>query len=172
MSYTISPATTSSYEAFKELLGTIPERDPKTFFAFSEEVLEEIFEKPDTWCVLVYKEASKEASPIAGGFIWRPADDDSDVVKEEHEGGDIGFKPGEYLQLDNTVVHPDFRGRNMQANIIMKLIESIHMPAVATVAPSNKASLNNLEKCGFKIQKTVKRHDDYERHVMLFSPKE
>lgn len=92
---------------------------------------------------------------------------DSSYVHAEHEGADIGLEAGSYLQLDNTVVLPEYRGNGFQKVIIEKLLEGIDVPVVATVAPSNIASFKTLERCGLRIERTVERRGGFQRHVML-----
>lgn len=148
---------------FLELLSKIPERDPTTFFAFDDDVIAEIFAKPDTRCSFVFD----DDVAVAGGFIWRPETGDPPNVCAEHEGADIGLKAGEYLQLDNTVVLPEYRGCGLQKIVIEALIEDVDIPIVATVAPSNTASFKTLERCGLEVRRTLERRGGYRRHVML-----
>lgn len=155
-------------EAFCNLLERIPERDPRTFFAFEPAVVTEIFASGETICSLAF--ADGEVSPIAGGFIWGPSASDPDELKAEHEGGDVGFVPGTYLQIDNTIVDPTHRGQRLQAHIIEHLVEGATEPIVATVSPENPASLKNLLSCGFEIRKTVERHGGFKRHVIVREP--
>lgn len=153
-------------KGFLELLSRIPEHDPSIFFAFNKDIVQEIFDKSDTVCTLVYD----NNIPIAGGFIWRPSDKDSPALKAEHEGDIIGLPTDSYLQLDDTVVDPKYRGQKLQRFVIESLLKIAKLPVVAIVSPTNPKSIANLEHCGFKIQKTVKWHGDYMRHVMIAHP--
>ncbi len=134
-----------------------------TFFAFDDDVVAKVFSKPETICSLIFD----GEAPVAGGFIWKPASDDVVCLRNEHEGVDIGLKAGCYLQLDNTVVLPGYRGNNLQRTVVSNLLSDVELPVVATVAPSNAASLKTLEDCGFRIQRTVERRGGFQRHVML-----
>lgn len=134
-----------------------------TFFAFDDDVIAEIFAKPDTRCSFVLD----DELVVAGGFIWKPEADDPPNVRAEHEGVDIGLKAGEYLQLDNTVVLPEYRGSGLQRVVIEALVKGVNIPIVATVAPSNIASFKTLERCGLEVCRTLERRGGYRRHVML-----
>ena len=152
---------------FLKLLEKIPERDPRTFFAFSPEVVKAIFAKEDTRCVLMKND---EQEIVAGGILWRPSKSDPEDVLAEHEGEELGLKADDYWQLDNTVVVPSSRGAGLQAHIVRKLLDEVTEEeiVVATVSPENPASKRTLLKCGFEIRKLVKRHEDFERYIVSY----
>lgn len=151
-------------EDYSNLISKIPECGRETFFAFSKKLLDEIFLKKDTLCCLFYD----NDIAVAGGVLWHPEDSDSLELKREHEGSGIDLEVGTYLQLDNTIVLPEYRGRKLQQRVVSSLIKDKTLPVVATASPKNIISCNNLLFCGMKKERLVLRHENIERFVFLY----
>lgn len=66
-----------------------------------------------------------------------------------------------------TIVRPMYRGNGLQAALITKMEEHAREKGFrylsSTVSPTNPWSLNNLEKCGFRPYKTLKKYGGMER---------
>lgn len=169
---TVVTSSNDAAEIFSSLLELIPERDPKIFFAFDNQQVLEIANKPDTIFSFIYNQDNTE-NPIAGGILWRPQNNDPECLQQEHEGGDIDLECGTYLQIDNTVVVPEYRGYGLQRDVIIAIYAYLneqlenYEDIVATVSPDNPASLINLLRCGFRKGRLVKRHGSNERYVLL-----
>ena len=66
-----------------------------------------------------------------------------------------------------TIVRPGYRGNGLQAALIQKMEEHARREGFrylsSTVSPTNPWSSANLEKCGFRPYKTLKKYGGMER---------
>ncbi|MCP4021031.1 MAG: GNAT family N-acetyltransferase [Desulfobacteraceae bacterium] len=93
-------------------------------------------------------------------------------------GVDIGLSQEDLSSVAHAemiFVDPAFRGNKLQRFFLKRRIEYAsdngYFIILTTVAPSNKASLNNLRKSGFKILKpNVIKYGGMLRHILQYQP--
>lgn len=73
-------------------------------------------------------------------------------------------------QLETTIVHPDYRGNNLQDRLAKMTIEIAkdrgYTDLTCTVSPYNYYSLNNIMKSNLKVRALKKKYDDLLRFVL------
>lgn len=73
-------------------------------------------------------------------------------------------------QLETTIVHPDYRGNNLQSDLVAIMIsmarERGYTDLVCTISPYNYFSINNIMKNGLKVRGLRKKYDNLLRFIM------
>lgn len=94
-------------------------------------------------------------------------------LNEDNYGYDLNFERENLLktgQIDTTIVHPDFRGNNLQKILCEKLEEYSRengdLYLTATVSPLNPFSLNTFLKLGYKTKKEKLKYDGMRRCIL------
>lgn len=84
-------------------------------------------------------------------------------MSEKNLGLDLGFSDEELrhvAHLETTVVHPEYRGNNLQSltliNLIPQILDLGYNHLICTISPQNPYSLYNIMKNGLSI-KALKR---------------
>ena len=85
---------------------------------------------------------------IAVGIAYDATDTDEDLNHDLVLFGRTGT-PGPAVNMNNIMVHPDYRGKGLQRQLLQKLHETLrdngYEYAIATVHPDNIWSVNNLK---------------------------
>ena len=112
--------------------------------------------------------AQSEQGEIAGFFIVRYPKEDENLGKY------LGFSEEQLekvILMDSVSVRLEFRGNGLQGKMLEEAEKRIdrdrYKYAMCTIHPDNVYSLYNMQKYGYKIQKTVKCYGDNIRHVLL-----
>lgn len=73
-------------------------------------------------------------------------------------------------QLETTIVHPDYRGNNLQDRLVKIMIKIAkdrgYTDLTCTVSPFNYYSINNIMKSGLKVRALKKKYKDLLRFVL------
>ncbi len=111
--------------------------------------------------------ACNSEQKIVGSFICGfPMDD------EDNLGIDLGLTGDELykvVNMESVVVHPDYRGNNLQYRMV-RFVENLidrerYKYLIGTVSPDNPPSYNNLEKLGYTYIKTMEKYGGLKRRI-------
>lgn len=94
-------------------------------------------------------------------------------LNKDNYAYDLDFDKNKILrtgQIDTTIVHPDFRGNNLQKILCKKLEEYSRkngdLYLTATVSPVNLFSLNTFLKLGYENKKEKLKYDGMARCIL------
>ena len=80
-------------------------------------------------------------------------------------GYELGLTEAQLRQvvhMDTAAVHPDYRGRGLQGKMVRTIEQTLtgqgRRILLCTVHPENCYSLNNMQKQGYVVQKTVNKY--------------
>jgi ribosomal protein S18 acetylase RimI-like enzyme len=100
---------------------------------------------------------------IAFGILHAAGETKENLAHDIEDVADIR----ENANVKLTIVRPGYRGNGLQAALITKMEEHARREGFrylsSTVSPTNPWSSANLEKCGFRPYKTLKKYGGMER---------
>ena len=100
---------------------------------------------------------------IAFGILHAAGETKENLAHDIEDVADIR----ENANVKLTIVRPGYRGNGLQAALIQKMEEHARREGFrylsSTVSPTNPWSSANLEKCGFRPYKTLKKYGGMER---------
>lgn len=83
---------------------------------------------------------------------------------------DIPIELEKVCQLETTIVHPDYRGNNLQDRLVKIMVgiarDRGYTDLTCTVSPYNYHSLNNIMKNGLKVRALKSKYQDLIRFVL------
>jgi ribosomal protein S18 acetylase RimI-like enzyme len=89
-------------------------------------------------------------------------------------GYDLGFEENDLIKvahIESVAVCPEYRGYGFQRRLIKYAEKEIKIKKykyiLATVSPSNKYSLENFIKSGYKIGKLVVKYNGNDRYIVV-----
>lgn len=136
---------------------------PEWFVADTEDYVREHLD--GTGFVVV---AESDDGNIAGFFLVKKPE------PEENLGTFLDFSEQQLAQvviMDSAAVRSEYRGNNLQSRMLKEaeglLEKSGFCRLMCTVHPENRFSLNNMQKNGYEIQKTVRCYGGLERHILM-----
>jgi len=141
-------------DRFLKLIDSLPEKgDQEIFVAFDKSNFINAFDDDRARIMFV----SEHGEDVAAGLVWFPQAGSADG-----DGHNLNLNPGEYGQIDNTIVIPAYRGNRLQSLIINRLTQVIFSSgvsnALATVSSKNPYSFRNFERSYYTYVKDVKFH--------------
>ncbi|HJE19958.1 MAG TPA: GNAT family N-acetyltransferase [Aliicoccus persicus] len=91
---------------------------------------------------------------------------------DDHLADDIGIDKEGTIYSEVSLVHPEYRGQQLQTKMGKYLIDDLKQSGnfkyiLATVAPDNIPSLKDKFKLGFRILKTKYKYGNKLRHIMM-----
>ena len=108
-----------------------------------------------------------EGRMIAFGILHAAGTTSENLAKDIDEVEDIT----ENANVKLIIVRPDYRGNGLQRTLITKLGEHAKECGFkwlsSTVSPENPWSKNNLEACGFTLNKVLKKYGGLERYLFV-----
>ena len=73
--------------------------------------------------------------------------------------------------MDSVAILPEFRGNGLQGKMLREAEKRINTEKyqyyMCTIHPDNIYSLQNMQKQGYEVKKTVKCYGNHIRHVLL-----
>lgn len=108
-----------------------------------------------------------EGRMIAFGILHAAGTTSENLAKDIDEVEDVT----ENANVKLIIVRPDYRGNGLQRALIIKLGEHAKECGFkwlsSTVSPENPWSKNNLEACGFILNKVLKKYGGLERYLFV-----
>ena len=108
-----------------------------------------------------------EGQMIAFGILHAAGTTSENLAKDIDEVEDVT----ENANVKLIIVRPDYRGNGLQRTMITKLGEHAKECGFkwlsSTVSPENPWSKNNLEACGFTLNKVLKKYGGLERYLFV-----
>ncbi|MBQ8413842.1 MAG: GNAT family N-acetyltransferase [Clostridia bacterium] len=108
-----------------------------------------------------------EGRMIAFGILHAAGTTSENLAKDIDEVEDVT----ENANVKLIIVRPDYRGNGLQRALIIKLGEHAKECGFkwlsSTVSPENPWSKNNLEACGFTLNKVLKKYGGLERYLFV-----
>lgn len=117
-----------------------------------------------------------------GGIVIGVLDNDDNILayryaafpglEDRNLGYDFSFpiELEKVCQLETTIVHPDYRGNNLQSDLVGIMIgfakERGCTDLACTISPYNYYSLNNLMKNGLKVKALKAKYNDLLRFIL------
>lgn len=95
-------------------------------------------------------------------------------LSENNLGRELGFSDEQLLRsahMDSAAVLPGYRGHKLQARLCLLAEEELKKRGfrhlLCTVHPDNRFSLENMQKNGYEIKKTMLKYGGLPRHILL-----
>ncbi|MBQ4050678.1 MAG: GNAT family N-acetyltransferase, partial [Oscillospiraceae bacterium] len=93
---------------------------------------------------------------------------------ENNLGRELSFSKDQLLlcaHMDSAAVLPGYRGHKLQARLCAMAEQELkklgYRYLLCTVHPDNRFSLQNMQKSGYEIQKTMFKYGGLPRHILL-----
>lgn len=98
------------------------------------------------------------------------------IDADAHLADDVGIEKEGTIYSEVSLVHPDYRGQQLQTKMGTFLIDILKQSdefsyVLATVAPNNIPSMKDKFKLGFGIVKTKYKYGNKLRHIMMLDLK-
>lgn len=164
MEFVIRDARIEDLQAIMQIMNQTKQGGTPTewYVTDSEEVVQKEIQGDDI--VLV----AESNHTIAGFFIAKYPDIESNL------GTFLGYSKEQLdkvVIMDSAAVAPQFQGNGLQGKMLEEIEKRIdwtkYQYSMCTVHPENRYSLQNMQKHGYEIKKTVRCYGDYIRHILV-----